>query len=180
MVKFVIFLASLNNKILQKVSLIVKIMIEIKKEKKLWNNYQTWDKTKAYKSSKLGEKDLMFEKFFFFKLSFSCVITIFKLQPIGSHFFLSFSLCQSPLHSQRNFRWSQGGRCPPSPPSGSATGYIYLLHHISSCGLHSHFTEMWISRKKKKIHKCGSHVQDPHAKSTFEYRNSVYLTKYTE
>ena len=64
MVKFVIFLASLNNKILQKVSLTVKIMIEIKK-KKLWNNYQTWDKTKAYKSSKLGEKDLMFENFFF-------------------------------------------------------------------------------------------------------------------
>ena len=41
-------------------------MIELKKEKKLWNNYQTWDKTKAYKSSKLGEKDLMFENFFFF------------------------------------------------------------------------------------------------------------------
>ena len=41
MVKYVIFLASLNNKILQKVSLTVKIMIEIKKEKKLWNNYQT-------------------------------------------------------------------------------------------------------------------------------------------
>ena len=31
--KFIIFLASLNNKILQKVSLIVKIMIKIKKEK---------------------------------------------------------------------------------------------------------------------------------------------------
>ena len=39
-VQFVIFLASLNNKILQKVLLIVKIIIEIKKEKKLWNNYQ--------------------------------------------------------------------------------------------------------------------------------------------
>ena len=32
-VKFAISLISLNNKILQKVSLIVKIMIEIKKEK---------------------------------------------------------------------------------------------------------------------------------------------------
>ena len=116
MVKFVIFLASLNNKILQKVSLTVKIMIEIKNEKKLWYNYQTWDKTKAYKSSKLGEKDLMFEKFFFFKLSFSCVITIFKLQLIGSHFFLSFSLCQSPLHLQISFRWRQGGQVPPLAP----------------------------------------------------------------
>ena len=65
MVKYVIFLASLNNKILQKVSLTMKIMIELKKEKKLWNNYQTWDITKAYKSNKLGENDLMFENFLF-------------------------------------------------------------------------------------------------------------------
>ena len=129
MVKFVIFLASLNNKILQKVSLTVKIMIEIKNEKMLWYNYQTWDKSKAYKSSKLGEKDLMFEIFFFFfLLSFSCVITIFKLQPIGSHFFLSFSLCQSPLHLQRNFRWSQGGAgAPPGTPLASATDWKFNI-----------------------------------------------------
>ena len=112
---------------MQKVSLTVKIMIEIKKEKKLWNNYQMWDKTKAYKSSKLGEKDLMFEIFFFFLLSFSCVITIFKLQPIGSHFFLSFSLCKSPLHLQRNFRWSQGGQVPPLAP-------LWLRHWVGISG----------------------------------------------
>ena len=33
-------------------------MIEIKKEKKLWNRYQMWDKTKAYKNSKICEKGI--------------------------------------------------------------------------------------------------------------------------
>ena len=58
----------------------------------------------------------MFERTFFFLLSFSCVRTTFKLQPIENHFFLSFSLCQNPLHIQGNFRWSKGGQVPPRPP----------------------------------------------------------------
>ena len=93
-------------------------MIEIKKEKKLWNKCQTWDKTKAYKSSKLGEKELMFEKTFFLLFFFLCQ-NHFQVTINWNHFFLSFSLCQSllrlQLHIQRNFRWSQGGRCPLAP-----------------------------------------------------------------
>ena len=59
----------------------------------LWNKCQTWDKTKAYKNSKLGEKDLMFEKTFFFLLSFSCVRITIKFQSIGSPFVFLFFVC---------------------------------------------------------------------------------------
>ena len=65
----------------------------------------------------------MFEKTFFHFLFL--VSKSLKFQPSRSHFFFSFS-CVSPLrlqlHIQGNFRWSQGGTCPTSPPSGFATG----------------------------------------------------------
>ena len=68
-------------------------MIEIKKEKKLWNNYQTWDKTKAYQSSKLGENDLMFEKtFFFFYFPFLVSEPLSSYHQLGVIFFFLF-LC---------------------------------------------------------------------------------------
>ena len=43
-------------------------MIEIKKEKKLWNRCQTWDKTKAYKNNRIDERGIWFDvgEIFFF------------------------------------------------------------------------------------------------------------------
>ena len=136
-------------------------MIEIKKEKKLWNNYQTWDKTKAYKNSKLGEKDLTLRKLFFFTFLFLCQTT-FKLQPIESHFFLSFSFCQSPLHIQRNFRWST---CPPWPPLAPPLIYILIFISIYSCHLQlkwMHERE-WANRGFYRYISCNFRIKEWHA-----------------
>ena len=97
-------------------------MIEIKKEKKLWNNYQTWDKPKAYKSSKLGEKDLMFEKtFVFFYFRFLVSEPLSSYNQLGVIFFFLFLCVRFPYIYKEILDGVRGGRCPPSPPSSSAT-----------------------------------------------------------
>ena len=95
----------------------------------MWNKCHAWDKTKVYKNSKLGENGIWFdvwENFFFFTFLFLCQNHYQVSINWESFCFFVFCVCQSPLrlqlHIQKNFRWSQGGRCPPSPPSGSATG----------------------------------------------------------
>ena len=53
-----------------------------------------WDKTKAYKSSKLGEKDLTFEKTFFFFFYFPFLVSepLSSYNQLGVIFFFPF-LC---------------------------------------------------------------------------------------
>ena len=76
-----------------------------------------WDKTKAYKNNRTVKRvyDLMFENFFFFLLSFSCVKITFQFQPIGV-IFPFFFMCQTQNSCTWKFRWSQGGQVPPLAP----------------------------------------------------------------
>ena len=106
-----------------------------KKIKKLWNRSQTWDKTKAYQNSKISKKRIWFdvwENVFFFLFLFLVSASLLsvresilkkKKKVSGSLFFPFFFLCQSLKITIGNFRWSQGGQVPPSPPSGSATEF---------------------------------------------------------
>ena len=83
----------------------------------------------------------MFENFFFFFFTFLFLRhNHFQITTDWeSFFFLSFSLCQSPLHLQRNYRWSQGGQVPPLTPPlapplpcnhGNPYNHIFLRHFI--------------------------------------------------
>ena len=80
-----------------------------------------WDKTKGYKNNRTVKRgyDLMFENFFFL-LSFSCVKITFQFQPIGV-IFPSFSCVRLKVPVHGNLGGVRGGRCPLSPPFGSAT-----------------------------------------------------------
>ena len=93
-----------------------------------------WDKTKGYKNNRTVKRgyDLMFENFFFL-LSFSCVKITFQFQPIGV-IFPSFSCVRLKVPVHGNLGGVRGGRCPLSPPSGSATamGYGELHFHKTS------------------------------------------------
>ena len=105
-------------------------MIEIKREKKLWNNFQTWDKPKAYKSSKLGENDLMFEKTFFFYFPFLVSEPLSSYNQLGVIFFFLF-LCVI----YKEILGGVGGQVPPSPPSSFATGVNWYITNFNNCNL---------------------------------------------
>ena len=100
-----------------------------------------WDKTKAYKNSRTVKRvyDLMFENFFFL-LSFSCVKITFHFQPIGV-IFPSFSCVRLKVPVHGNLGGVRGGRCPLSPPSGSATACEVVAHGpmVASTGSRAKF-----------------------------------------
>ena len=91
-----------------------------------------WDKTKAYKNSRTVKRgyDLMFENFLFFifYFLFSCVKITFSFN--HESFFLSFSCVRLKVPVHGNLGGVRGGRCPLSPPFGSATANnsCYTLH----------------------------------------------------
>ena len=95
-----------------------------------------WDKTKAYKNSRTVKRgyDLMFENIYiyFFYFLFSCVKITFSFNQ--ESFFLSFSCVRLKVSVHGNLGGVRGGRCPISPPSGSATamGYGELHFHKTS------------------------------------------------
>ena len=76
----------------------------------MWNNYQTWDKTKAYKSSKLGEKDLMFEETFFFFFYFPFLVSNhFQVTTNWESFFSFLFFVSESLTYTKKFYVESGG-----------------------------------------------------------------------
>ena len=105
-------------------------MIEIKKEKYYKIGVKCGTRQKLIRTIEQWKGDMIWcLRIFFFLLSFSCVKITFQFQPIGV-IFPSFSCVRLKVPVHGNLGGVRGGRCPLSPPSGSATANnsCYTLH----------------------------------------------------
>ena len=87
-----------------------------------------WDKTKAYKSSKLGEKDLTFERTFFFFFTFLFLVSkpLSSYNQLGVIFFFPF-LCVRVPYIYKEILGGVRGAPPLAPPL--VLQNIYSIFH---------------------------------------------------
>ena len=100
-------------------------MIEIKKEKYCKIGVKCGTRQKLIRIVEQWKGDMIwclriFSFFFCFYFLFSCVKITFSFNQLES-FFLSFSCVRLRVPVHGNLGGVRGGRCPLSPPSGSAT-----------------------------------------------------------